>query len=68
MLHMIFLGVIIAAVQAAECSAENYYPDSFILTNSFFLGIYIMMYKLKSMDYLIEFTDEEHAAEKLFKA
>lgn len=37
-------------------------------TNSFFFGIYIMMYKLEQMDYLIEWQESEANAKKLFKA
>ena len=67
-MHVIFWGILAAAWSAAVCTEENFYPDSFLLTNSFFIGLYIMIYKLHQCDYFLEWDASEAVARKLFKA
>ena len=45
-LHACFVPILVWAMHKAECDQDNFYPDSFIFTNSFFFGVYLMLYKL----------------------
>ena len=67
-MHLVFWGILAAAWSAASCDAENFYPDSFLLTNSFFIGMFLMIYKMKEKDFMIEWDESESVARKLFQA
>ena len=45
-MHGMFFLIAYLGFKASSCDQENFYPDSFILSNSLFLGVYIMAYSL----------------------
>ena len=44
--HVIYWIILGMSREAATCTKENFYPDAFLLSNCFSLGIYIMVYML----------------------
>ncbi len=64
--HVIWWVVIFFAYKTATCSKENFYPDAFLLTNCFSIGIYVMVYSLHSKDYTLEWSPDETVAKNLF--
>ena len=65
--HLIYWVILFLARESATCTAENFYPDAFLLGNCFSLGIYIMVYMLYQRDFLMEWDEEKEAvAKKLF--
>ena len=64
--HLIWWVLIAIAAQNSGCSKENFYPDSFLMTNCFSFGIYVMVYLLHNKDYLLEWSEGEEVAKNLF--
>ena len=65
--HAIYWIILGMSRESAVCTAENFYPDAFLLSNCFSLGIYIMVYMLYQRDFLMEWDEEKEAvAKKLF--
>jgi len=65
-LHVIWWAVIAFSFKTATCTPDNFYPDAFMLTNCFNVGIYIMVYMLHSKDYTLEWSEDEKVAKNLF--
>ena len=66
MFHMVWWLLIAIASQNSGCTAENFYPDAFLMTNCFSIGIYIMVYILHNKEYLLEWSEGEEVAKNLF--
>ena len=63
---MVWWLLIAIAAQNSGCTAENFYPDAFLMTNCFSIGIYVMVYILHNKDYLLEWSEDESVAKNLF--
>jgi len=66
MFHLGWWLLIAIAAQNSGCDASSFYPDTFLLTNAFSFGMYLMIYSLHSKDYLIEWGKNEEVAKNLF--
>ena len=66
--HVIFWILIAMSFKSATCTEEDFYPSAFFVNNCFFAGIYVMVYMLHSKDYTLEWSEDEAAAQSLFKA
>jgi len=64
--HVIWWVLIAIAAQNSGCSKEDFYPDSFLMTNCFSFGIYVMVYILHNKDFLLEWSEGEEVAKNLF--
>ena len=65
--HVIYWIILFLSRETATCTAQNFYPDAFLLSNCFSLGIYIMVYMLYQRNFLMEWDEEKEAvAKKLF--
>uniref|UniRef100_A0A7S3I0I0 Uncharacterized protein n=1 Tax=Favella ehrenbergii TaxID=182087 RepID=A0A7S3I0I0_9SPIT len=63
---MIWWLLIAIAAQNSGCTQESFYPDAFLMTNCFSIGIYVMVYILHNKDYLLEWSKGEEVAKNLF--
>ena len=66
--HFMFAIVAYIGYKSSSCDQKNFYPDSFILSNSLFLGVYIMAYSLHKSNYRLEWGPDEEKTKKLFEA
>jgi hypothetical protein len=64
--HVLWWAIIFFAYKTATCSKEDFYPDAFLVTNCFNIGIYVMVYSLHSKDYTLEWSEDESVAKNLF--
>lgn len=68
LMHCIFWCIFGLGFSNTECTQKTFYPDGFMLTNSFFFGVYLMVKTLHTKGYLMEWTAEEKKAQELFEA
>ena len=64
--HVIYWVIIGVAATKTSCTEENFYPDTLMLNDCFFLGIYLMTYMLHARDYTIKWGPDEEESKKLF--
>jgi len=64
--HVIWWAIIAFVAKTAKCTTEKFYPDAFILTDCFSIGIYIMVYVLHSRGYMLKWSADEKVAQNLF--
>ena len=66
--HLMYLVIAVVGFKASSCDQNKQYPDSFMLSNSLFFGIYIMALSLHKQEYTLEWGDQEENAKNLFLA
>ena len=66
--HIMFFVIMAVGYKATVCDQITQYPDSFLLSNSLFFGIYIMALTLHKQEYTLEWDKSEEKAKKLFLA
>ena len=64
--HVLWWLVIAFVAKSATCTKENFYPDAFLLSDCFSMGIYLMVYMLHAREYTLEWSDDEAVAKNLF--
>lgn len=67
-IHAFYLVILYVAYPNVECTQEDFYPATFLLTNCLFLGVYLMVVILHTKDYLLEWGPNETKAKELFQA